>query len=253
MVKEKEEKYGVGKRFITGEGYEIEIVEKLEKDKRKVRLESGHEIDVCIANIYSGTIKNPYHPSVYGVGYIGLGDYRTSINKKHTPEYLSWYSMLCRCYDDKLQEKYPTYKGVTICEEWLNFQNFAKWYTENLPKVEGVKFQLDKDLLQHRVENKIYSPSTCVFLPHNVNSFLTNKKSDNTSGCTGVSWDKARKKWTSQINLFGENKIKNIGFFPTPRLASEAYQQARLEQAEVAKDYLRSLNYLPEHIIQLIK
>ena len=142
-----------------------------------------------------------------------------------------------------------------MCNEWLNFQNFAKWYKDNLLKISKVNFQLDKDLLQENIENKIYSPETCIFLPHNVNSFLTNKQSSNTSGFIGVCWDNQVKKWKAKIKVFCEDKGKQgyLGLFSTPEQASLVYQQARAEQAEKVKDYIRSLNYLSEDIIQLIK
>lgn len=247
------EKYGVGSKHITNEGYEIEIVEKIDYKKRRIKFENGHEVEVYINDVGTGTIKNPYHPSVYGVGYLGVGEYGTKIGGKTTQEYDVWKLMLRRCYDDKSQEKRPTYKDTTICEEWKNFQNFAKWYKDNYPKIEGVKFDLDKDLMQKDIKNKVYSPETCTFLPKNINTFFTNKQSDNTSGFIGVGWNKRDKRWIAQINLFGENKKKFLGCFTTPEEASQVYQSARAEQAEKAKDYLRSLNYLQEEIIQLVK
>lgn len=248
------DKYRIGTKHITNEGYEVEIVEKLENDRRKVKFESGYESVVHRHTITQGAIKNPYHPSVYGAGYIGVGDYKSMANNKITPEYNVWTSMLQRVYSNKFQEKRLTYKGATICEEWLNFQNFAKWYDENYPRTLGEKFHLDKDLLQDGFKNKIYSPSTCVFLPQSANGFLTNKQSNNTSGYIGVSWGKDVEKWVAKISLFGEDrKQKNLGHFPTPEEASIAYQQARFEQAEKVKDYIRSLNYLSEDTIKLIK
>lgn len=250
----KDEKYGVGKKFKTNEGYLVEVVEKINWDKRRIRFENGYEVEANRKEIGAGKIKNPCHQSVYGVGCFGIGKYRANIKWKSTPEYIVWGGMLERCYDNKRQEKRPTYKGVTVCEEWHNFQNFAKWYEDNHPKIEGVKFHLDKDLLQENIKNKTYSPETCMFLPHNVNTFLANKLSNNTSGYTGVSWDKHAKKWKAYISLFAEGrKQKHLGLFSTPELASLAYQQARAIESEKAKDYLRGLNYLPEEVIQLIK
>ena len=247
------EKYGIGTKHMTKEGYELEIVEKLENDKRRIRFKNGYKIEVFIHNIKTGNIKNPYHPSVFGIGYYGVGEYKSYINANHTPEYIVWRSMLARCYDGKCQEKNPTYVGTTVCEEWHNFQNFAKWYKDNYPKIDGIKFHLDKDLLQRDVENKIYSPNICIFLPHNINTFLSNKYSNNTSGYTGVSWHKKDKKWRAEINLFGEDKSRYLGEFHTPEFAYEAYKSARKVEAEKVKYYLRSLNYFPEEVIQLIK
>ena len=246
-------KYGVGTKHLTNEGYEIEIIEKMGHGKRRVRFENGHEVICERTNIGTGHIRNPYHPSVQGIGYLGIGNYKSNAKGKSTPEYEVWNMMLQRCYSEKHQEKFPTYKGTIVCKEWHNFQSFAKWYHDNYPNINEVNFQLDKDLLQNDVKNKIYSPQTCIFLPKNVNSFLTNKKSDNTSGYIGVSWFKASIKWVANINLFGENKLKHLGYFLTPEEASETYQSARELEAEKVKEYLRSLNYLSEEIIKLVK
>ena len=117
----------------------------------------------------------------------------------------------------------------------------------------GIKFHLDKDLLQSDIENKIYSPDTCLFLPHNVNRFLANKQSNNTSGYIGVCWHKTKKKWVAQITLFEEGKTKHLGIFSTPEDASLVYQEARAIESEKVKEYLRSLNYLPEEVINSLK
>ena len=189
----------------------------------------------------------------YGVGYCGVGEHSVRINGIKTKEYNCWRSMLERCYDKKCQEKHTSYVRTTVCEEWFNFQNFAQFYNNNYPEIENKKIHLDKDLLQQEIENKVYSPETCIFLPSNVNSFLANNKSDNISGRVGVSWHKNSKKWMSQIACFGDGKSAYLGIFTDIQEASLAYQKARAEQAEKAKQYLRDLNYLPEEIIQLVK
>lgn len=247
------DKYGVGAKHTTKYGECIEITKIIDYEKRNVRFENGYEVFADMGSIRRGTVRNPYRFSVYGVGFLGIGDYKAKLNFKNTSEYEVWTSMLKRCCNEKYQEKHPTYKGVTVCENWRNFQNFARFYNDNHPKVDGIKFHLDKDLLQQSVKNKIYSPDTCIFLPHNINTFLNNKYSTNTSGYIGVNWNKKDKKWKSQIRLFEEGKQKYLGYFSTPELASQVYQEAREIEVEKAKNYLRSLNYLPEHIIQLIK
>ena len=147
-----------------------------------------------------------------------------------------------------------SYINTTICEDWLCFDKFEQWYIKNYPNhIVGIKLSLDKDLLQQGIENKIYSPETCVFLPHSINTFLAINKPKNTSGYVGVSWYKNRNKWVSQIHIFNEKTYKNLGYFKDIEEASLVYQKARAEQAEKAKQYLRNLNYLPEEIIQLVK
>ena len=72
-----------------------------------------------------GKIKCPYEKRYFGVGYIGEGKYKMSINSKHTDGYKIWYGMLRRCYDPKLQEREPTYKGCEVEEYLLNFSSPA--------------------------------------------------------------------------------------------------------------------------------
>lgn len=75
----------------------------------------------------TGKVKNPYFPIVYGVGYFGIGDFKSKETGKPTKCYNTWVTMHARCYDPKCQEKYPTYKGCRVCKEWNNYQEFAKW------------------------------------------------------------------------------------------------------------------------------
>ena len=64
-----------------------------------------------LQNIKNGQIKNPYHRTVYGIGYYGHGKYTARINGIKTEEYVKWFSMFNRCYNEKYQEKQSTYIG----------------------------------------------------------------------------------------------------------------------------------------------
>ena len=98
----------------------------------------------------------------------GHGNY----NRKNASKALSvWRGMIARCYyESATNYKHYGLKGTTVCDEWKDFQNFAPWFNDN--HVEG--FQLDKDKLQEGVANKVYSPSTCVFLSPKDNVDLIN-------------------------------------------------------------------------------
>tara|TARA_R110000787_G_scaffold4900_1_gene18512 strand:+ start:198 stop:707 length:510 start_codon:yes stop_codon:yes gene_type:complete len=96
--------------------------------------------------------------TVYGVGFNSGGEFKPSINGNHTKPYSTWKSMLMRCYSDKYHAKFPSYKECEVCDEWLDFQVFASWFVVNY--IDG--FQLDKDI---KIDgNKLYSPSTCMFV-----------------------------------------------------------------------------------------
>lgn len=58
-------------------------------------------------------------------------------------------------------------------------------------------------------------------------TYNNSKRSNNTSGFAGVSWANNKyKPWVAEINLPGERSI-NLGYFETPKEASEVYQAAK--------------------------
>ena len=118
-------------------------------------------------NFKKGKIKCPYEPRTFGVGYLGEGKYKMSENGKYTDEYKIWHGMLKRCYDPKYHERKPTYKGCTVEDYLLNFQNMGEWINENYYEVPGARMCLDKDILCKG--NKVYSRETCIFVPERIN------------------------------------------------------------------------------------
>ena len=191
-----------------------------------------------------GEIKCVYEPRVYGVGYTGEGDYEISENGTHTKVYSVWKDMLRRCYNPKLQEKYPTYKGCSVVKEWHNFQNFAKWYEENYYEVEGQTMCLDKDIIVKG--NKVYSPSTCVFVPQDINKLFT--KRDRTRGDLpiGVVYHKQANKYLARCKN-GTGTRRHLGLYKTPEEAYQVYKVAKekhiKEVAEEYKDKIPSVLY----------
>lgn len=116
--------------------------------------------------------KYDYDKKCYvGVGFLG-GETYSIYNKDKTlnKTYKVWYDMLRRGYEDKYKRKHPTYKDCTVCEEWHNFQNFAKWYEDNYYEVGDEVMCLDKDILVKH--NKIYSPEYCIFVPQTINKIV---------------------------------------------------------------------------------
>ena len=132
-----------------------------------------------------GLIKCPYEPRIFGVGYLGEGKYKTRENGKQTDEYRIWYNMLMRCYDPKIYEKYPTYKGCAVEEYLLNFQHMGEWIEENYYEVPGEKMCLDKDILHKG--NKIYSRETCIFVPERINTLFVKCNKSRGKDPIGVS------------------------------------------------------------------
>ena len=135
-----------------------------------------YKTTVCWINFLRGSVKNLYYPSVCNIGIIG-DKYQAKIEntKEKTKEYISWSSMITRCYseiNETNENFYYKYQDVIVCDEWLLYENFYEWLhsQENWDNLKNVKFEIDKDILIKG--NKIYSPKTCCLVPHNVNSLF---------------------------------------------------------------------------------
>ena len=168
-----------------------------------------------------GTIKCPYEPRICGTGYLGEGKYKARENGRDTDEYKIYYQMIRRCYDPKHQEKYPTYKGCTVEDYLLNFQNMSEWLDKNYYKVPGEKMCFDKDILFKG--NKIYSRKNCIFVPERINLLFI--KHDNTRGdCPiGVS-PTSSGKYRAYCND-GYGKMDYLGTYSTKEEAFQAYKK----------------------------
>ena len=190
---------GCKMKIIEYNKYSDIIIEFQDEYKAKIKAEYGQFQD--------GRIKNPYFPSVFDVGYIGQGKYSYKMHKKI---YQVWKEMLQRCYYPYYINKYPSYIDCYVCEEWHNFQNFAKWYEENYYEIERQRMELDKDILFKG--NKIYSPSTCVFVPQRINYLFIKSKSIRGNYPIGVSYHKTSDKLSVTCNTFnkGDKKPKQI-------------------------------------------
>lgn len=128
------------------------------------------------SNFCRGNIKNPYDRTLCGVGYIGVGKYmtRNSITHKQEKTYQIWTALFDRCYRNK--DKYPAYHNkCEVCEEWHNYQIFAKWYEENRYECDG-RLHIDKDILNPNCNT--YSPNNCLLVPQRINMLFMNKPND---------------------------------------------------------------------------
>lgn len=164
----------------------------------------------------------------YGVGIYKKGKNPASISGRPTKPYYTWRNMLERCYDSKCQEKYPTYIGCSVCDEWLNFQVFAEWYETNHPK-DCNKYHLDKDL--KALGNKVYSPETCLFVPTAVNLFTTDSSAARGSCMIGVTWYKPTEKFMSYCKNPFTKKQENLGHFHNELQAHLAWRKRKSELA----------------------
>lgn len=146
---------------------------------------------------------------VFGIGINDIGS--CDGNGKITESYLSWVSMLRRCYSNVFNDRWTTYKKCSVCNEWLTYSSFKKWFDEN--HING--FALDKDLKQFGLEYKVYSPETCVFIPSELNTLIA-VKSKNPHGVVKYNYG-----FIAQIVIDGNRH--RVGPFDTFEKANSKY------------------------------
>lgn len=212
----------VGEKLLNNQGLEMTIKVYNSYTNIEIAFNDGTILkNVFYQQFKSKKVKNPNHPSVYGVGYMGQGEYVAWGGENVVKSYQMWIGMLQRCYDEKTQEKRPTYMGCTVSEEWHNYQNFAKWYEENY-KLEYMQgWHLDKDIICP--ECRQYSPTTCAFVPMEVNSMFVNRKKLRGGLPIGVFRFKSRYKGGISRGC----KSYGLGTFTTPEEAFQAYKMAK--------------------------
>ena len=169
---------------------------------------------------------------IYGVG---INDSHLPIKKdgRHIASYSFWKHMLERCYSSKWHKKYSSYIGCSVCEEWKMFSCFDAWFNEHYK--EG--YDLDKDILVQG--NKVYSPTTCCFVPHRINALLVNCSLARGRYKVGVYWKKRVQKFAAQMHQNG--KQRTLGYFNSEDDAHNAYREAKYEEIRrVANEYYES-------------
>ena len=155
----------------------------------------------------------------------GLGreqKYVPFLNNNRMKAMRLWNDMYSRCYNEKLHKRFPKYIGCTICDYWLeDKERFYKWVEENYYMVGNEQMDLDKDILCKG--NKVYSPETCVFVPHTINTLFLNCKRKRGKYPVGVSYEKAKRRYRASLNVDDRN-IK-LGQYNTAEEAFMDYKR----------------------------
>lgn len=230
-----------GEVGVNNDGERMEIVRYGGINDIDIQFEDGVIVEhrhYCAFE--KGQIKNPMTPSVYGVGFMGIGDFKScDENGKETKCHKTWNHMHERCYDPKLHEKHPTYKNCKVCEEWWNFQNFAKWNDENYYEVGNERMALDKDILNKG--NKVYSADNCIYVPHSINVLFI--KCDKSRGDCPIGVCKHEDKFAARL-CKGDGKSIWLGTYRTPEEAFQVYKKHKEQYIkEVAEKYKDKIPY----------
>jgi len=161
------------------------------------------------------------------------------------PYYKRWKDMLQRCYSKSFQRRRPAYVGCSTFNDWLTFSNFKIWMQDQ----SWFDMHLDKDIKLKG--NKIYSDSTCLFIPAKLNTLLNDNRSARGVWPQGVRQLKRDGKFMARIRENG--KLNYLGYFNTPEEASKVYQRARTAKIQSLIDnntYPMATQYLSQHINQ---
>lgn len=175
---------------------------------------------------------------VYGVGYSStqVGHYSNPTDKC----FLAWRNMLKRCYSN--EEKYKNYRdqGISVCDEWFDFDVFEKWFNRNYYEVNDEVMNLDKDILKHG--NKVYCPEYCIFVPQTINSIFI--RSANRRGDLPIGVHRDRKgKYISSCSVYSKNiKSKHSDLIS----AFEKYKQVK--ESYIKEIAMKYRNVIPEQL-----
>ena len=172
----------------------------------------------------TGNIKNKHIKS--------CGCYRkqrlTTSKKTHglnqTRLYQIWGSIKRRVLNPK-NNAYKDYggRGITLCDEWLDVQNFYNWAMSN-------GYEENKGLSIDRIDNDgNYCPENCRWTTRIIQNRNKRIQKNNTSGYRGVCYYnlKYEHKYKTQINV--NNKKIYLGIFPTAFEAAIAYNDYIIE------------------------
>ena len=160
---------------------------------------------------------------LYGVATndLGRGECSYMHNRRQVVAkfYATWKRMLYRCYDAEFLKDNPTYIGCSVCDDWLTLSNFREWF--NNTYIDG--YDLDKDMLVSG--NKIYSPETCVWLPHELNALLCVRTRNKGNLPVGVSLQRSGR---YQSGATQHGKRVQFGTYDTPDEAHEVYIEHKI-------------------------
>ena len=131
--------------------------------------------------------------------------------------------MITRCQNHN-HINYSHYggRGITVCDRWLepDGRGFLNFLEDMGNRPEGMTLD--------RVDNNgNYEPSNCRWTSKSEQSYNTRRKSHNTSGRTGVSFNKALGKW--EVYISAEGEFIKLGYFSDFEEACAIRSEAELK------------------------
>lgn len=177
------------------------------------------------------------------------GKYKTRVGGNKTKSCQLWENMQTRACNKSFHARQQTYADVSVCTEWLDFQNFARWFDAQLMArryVDG--WHLDKDVLS--VGDKIYSPETCCFLPQQLNNIVVNTTAKRGEFPLGVSFNACVGRYDAHVVAWDGSTLARA-MFDCPYAAHEFYKVNK--EAYVRGIVDRFKDNLAEDVYQFFK
>ena len=193
-------------------------------------IKTKFKINTTSYRLSIGMVKDPFYPRVFGIGYIGEGEYSQTNNRKLSN---LWTNMLSRCYSGRDS----AYLNIKVCKKWHNFQNFCEDITK-MPNWNEKGFDLDKDW--RIIGSKIYSPKSCSFVPKYINYFMKTYY-NNYYETLPLGVSKRHGKYIAQIQFKGTHKF--LGYFTSAEQAGKMYNKHKTKFAkQLANKYKKVLH-----------
>ena len=163
---------------------------------------------------------------------------RLTHNLTNTKIYNIWRNMKARTLNPN-HKQYKDYggRGIKVCEEWLDIQNFYNWAMSN-------GYEENKGLSIDRIDNDGgYSPENCRWTTITIQNRNRRIGKDNTTGFKGVSYRKDENKYIAYISV--KPKRIHLGSFSTAEEGAIAYNNYIIENNlegfilnEIPQEYL---------------
>lgn len=217
----------VGDVFTSRSSGEYEVIKNTDAYNVTVKfLETGTVRTAQAGSVRAGQIKDPFYPSVQGVGFVGIGPHNYKTQKRLN---WLWREMLRRAYNNKFVGSHR-YKEIVVVPRWHNFQTFCDDVLK-LPNHNRKGYHFDKDL--RVLGNKKYGPRYCSFVPAQINVISVERDNINKSRYgTGVH------KHPDCQGYYVLHNGKNIGSFATAKKARLAYGKDKVRHIrEIANKY----------------
>ena len=228
----KDKGYGIfrddrlGEEGINNQGCKMKIIKYNNANDIIIQFDDNpnHTIKSYYTHFKNGIAKNPFYPSVYGVGIIGNEAPCMNGNEK-LKEYRCWVRMIERCYEKIKKPGDKTYKDCWVCDEFFYYPNFYNWIrSEENYEVwrDSYNFALDKDILCKG--NKIYEPDKCCLVPNRINNLIKPNSSRRGECVIGVFKTPNGKYMAQCWNALLQKNI-NLGRYESEIEAFNQYKQ----------------------------